>query len=558
MLCTEYSRIDGSTAHEDRVAAIDEYNAPESSKFVFLLTTRAGGLGINLTSADVVVLFDSDWNPQADLQAMDRAHRIGQTRQVHVYRLVTEHAVEERVLERAQQKLRLDQLVIQAGRAGPAARGQSKDELVDMIQHGAERIISDADTPMLAAGEVQTGGAAGAGSGPEEETGADIDTIIAEGEKRTRALQDRYAHLGLDALTSLADQDGTATREWEGQKFQVPGQARRPLWIDPGKRERHTTNYSVDGYYRSIINGSSGAPTRESHHRVPRPPGYIVLNDWQFFPPRLAELQERELRAYQRGVGYVPPVRAAKDEESEADVQAEQQREVQQIEAAEPLTEEEQEEKAALIEEGFASWTKRDFNYFLRACERHGRGAYREMAREWLDGEGGKTEAEVRAYARVFFARGPADLEGWDRYVARIDEAAARRKKVAAQEKALRARVAGLDDPMTQLALPYTAGSSHYNETEDRFILVRLAAHGLADSTSNPTGVYDMIRSDALAHPLFRFDWFFKTRTAAELARRGATLLALLDNKRKRERGRESEDTTTPTASGPTRAKRRR
>ena len=132
-LCVEYCRIDGGTAHEDRIASIDEYNRPGSDKFIFLLTTRAGGLGINLTTADIVVLYDSDWlvistvsqylhadnifrNPQADLQAMDRAHRIGQTKQVYVFRFITENSVEERMLERAAQKLRLDQLVIQQGR----------------------------------------------------------------------------------------------------------------------------------------------------------------------------------------------------------------------------------------------------------------------------------------------------------------------------------------------------------------------------------------------------------------------------------------------------------
>jgi SWI/SNF-related matrix-associated actin-dependent regulator of chromatin subfamily A member 5 len=72
------------------VNAIDEYNKPDSSKFIFLLTTRAGGLGINLVTADIVVLYDSDWNPQVDLQAQDRAHRIGQTKQVYVFRFVTE------------------------------------------------------------------------------------------------------------------------------------------------------------------------------------------------------------------------------------------------------------------------------------------------------------------------------------------------------------------------------------------------------------------------------------------------------------------------------------
>ena len=86
----EYCRIDGQTGHEDRVAAIDEYNKPDSSKFIFLLTTRAGGLGINLVTADIVILYDSDWNPQVDLQAQDRAHRIGQKKQVYVFRFVTE------------------------------------------------------------------------------------------------------------------------------------------------------------------------------------------------------------------------------------------------------------------------------------------------------------------------------------------------------------------------------------------------------------------------------------------------------------------------------------
>jgi len=76
-----FGRIDGQTAHEDRDRQIQEYNEEGSSKFLFMLSTRAGGLGINLHTADVVILYDSDWNPQMDLQAMDRAHRIGQKKQ---------------------------------------------------------------------------------------------------------------------------------------------------------------------------------------------------------------------------------------------------------------------------------------------------------------------------------------------------------------------------------------------------------------------------------------------------------------------------------------------
>ena len=80
-----------------------------------MLSTRAGGLGINLATADTVVLFDSDWNPQVDLQAQDRAHRIGQTKTVRIFRFIMENTVEERIVERAEMKLRLDQVVIQQG-----------------------------------------------------------------------------------------------------------------------------------------------------------------------------------------------------------------------------------------------------------------------------------------------------------------------------------------------------------------------------------------------------------------------------------------------------------
>ena len=78
----QYCRLDGSTAHVDRTDRIAAFNAPNSEKFVFMLSTKAGGLGINLMTANIVIIYDSDWNPQNDLQAMDRAHRIGQTKQV--------------------------------------------------------------------------------------------------------------------------------------------------------------------------------------------------------------------------------------------------------------------------------------------------------------------------------------------------------------------------------------------------------------------------------------------------------------------------------------------
>ncbi|TKX20507.1 SNF2 family N-terminal domain-containing protein 4 [Elsinoe australis] len=109
-------RIDGSIAQTERQAQIEAFNDPKSKTDVFLLSTRAGGQGINLAAADTVLLFDSDWNPQQDLQAQDRAHRIGQTRPVIVYRFATRGTVESMLLEKAEGKRRLEKLVIQKGR----------------------------------------------------------------------------------------------------------------------------------------------------------------------------------------------------------------------------------------------------------------------------------------------------------------------------------------------------------------------------------------------------------------------------------------------------------
>ncbi|KAK5099850.1 putative ATPase [Lithohypha guttulata] len=109
-------RIDGSISQDERYEQITSFNSPKSKNNVFLLSTRAGGQGINLTAADTVILFDSDWNPQQDLQAMDRAHRIGQTRPVIVYRFASRGTVEETLLLKADSKRRLEKLVIQKGK----------------------------------------------------------------------------------------------------------------------------------------------------------------------------------------------------------------------------------------------------------------------------------------------------------------------------------------------------------------------------------------------------------------------------------------------------------
>lgn len=136
-----YCRLDGNTSLEDREQQIEEFVKPESTMNVFLISTRAGGLGLNLMSANIVVLYDSDWNPQCDLQAMDRAHRIGQTKVVQVFRLVTPNTMEEKMIERQTLKLKLDNMIIQKGRMAPKNQGLQKEEMQDMVNYGADAIF---------------------------------------------------------------------------------------------------------------------------------------------------------------------------------------------------------------------------------------------------------------------------------------------------------------------------------------------------------------------------------------------------------------------------------
>ncbi|KAK9497686.1 hypothetical protein O3M35_004364 [Rhynocoris fuscipes] len=170
-----FQRLDGGIKGEMRKQALDHFNAENSPDFCFLLSTRAGGLGINLATADTVIIFDSDWNPQNDLQAQARAHRIGQKNQVNIYRLVTKSSVEENIVERAKQKMVLDHLVIQrmdtTGRtvldkkSSSATNQFNKEELTAILKFGTEELFKDEEDG-------------------DEEPVCDIDEILRRAETR--------------------------------------------------------------------------------------------------------------------------------------------------------------------------------------------------------------------------------------------------------------------------------------------------------------------------------------------------------------------------------------
>ena len=227
----QYCRLDGRTPHEDREKQIQEFNKIKSKKFIFMLSTRAGGLGINLATADVVIIYDSDWNPQMDLQAMDRAHRIGQKKQVRVFRFITENTVEEKIVERAEVKLRLDKLVIQQGRlASNTGNHLNKDEMLNIIRFGANHVFALKDSEL---------------------TDEDIDTILERGETKTAEKNAKLESLGESSLRSFTvdtpnnDAAPSYLYLFEGKDYREKQKLiDTSNWIELPKRERRA-NYSA-------------------------------------------------------------------------------------------------------------------------------------------------------------------------------------------------------------------------------------------------------------------------------------------------------------------------
>ncbi|VTJ83619.1 Hypothetical predicted protein [Marmota monax] len=445
----EYCRLDGQTPHEEREEAIEAFNATNSSKFIFMLSTRAGGLGINLASADVVILYDSDWNPQVDLQAMDRAHRIGQKKPVRVFRLITDNTVEERIVERAEIKLRLDSIVIQQGRLiDQQSNKLAKEEMLQMIRHGATHVFASKESEL---------------------TEEDITTILERGEKKLGMVE----------------------------------------WIEPPKRERKA-NYAVDAYFREALRVSE-----PKIPKAPRPPKQPNVQDFQFFPPHLFELLEKEILYYRKTIGYKVPRNP--DIPNPALAQREEQK---KIDGAEPLTPEETEEKEKLLTQGFTNWTKRDFNQFIKANEKYGRDDIDNIAREVE----GKSPEEVMEYSAVFWER-CNELQDIEKIMAQIERGEARIQRRISIKKALDAKIARYKAPFHQLRIQYgTSKGKNYTEEEDRFLICML--HKMGFDREN---VYEELRQCVRNAPQFRFDWFIKSRTAMEFQRRCNTLISLIE-----------------------------
>jgi helicase SWR1 len=191
----KYLRLDGSTKVEQRQILTDRFNN-DTRILAFILSSRSGGLGINLTGADTVIFYDLDWNPAMDKQCQDRCHRIGQTRDVHIYRLISEHTIEANILRKANQKRMLDDVVIQEG-----------EFTTDYFNKAAVRDVLDQDTPLLD-GDAAANAAMDRVLGGSDNT-RDVQRVLAQAEDREDVIAARVAEREI-VQTDAADFDENA------------------------------------------------------------------------------------------------------------------------------------------------------------------------------------------------------------------------------------------------------------------------------------------------------------------------------------------------------------
>ena len=475
----QYCRIDGNTSYDEREDRIADFNRENSSKFIFLLSTRAGGLGINLQTADTVILYDSDWNPQADLQAQDRAHRIGQKRPVQVFRLVTDETVEVKVVERAQQKLKLDAMVVQQGRLADKEKKLTKEDLLDTLRFGADKIFRTKDSTI---------------------TDDDIDVILEQGRKRTEEMTEKITSADKGDMYDFKLDGGMGTQMFEGKDYSDRTLREAELnalaclpFIDPGKRERKAVASYAETIARMGVDDQDKKPKIPRHLRLPK------MEDWQFYDRvRLNELHNEELRLFDILV-----------EKGENPTQG------GTIGKLTVLPPEQHDEKMRLLAEAFGDWTRVHFNNFLRCAAKYGRSEFEKIAKDVA-----RPLDEVRRYASVFWERGPSVFPPteWEKLAKQVEKGEKRLEEIQRLTSATAKLISMFEDPWEELTFRNVGNQGKiFNAVEDRFLLCLTHLHGY--------GSWDMVRNSIRRCDRFRFDFYLQSCSAEALGKRCELLM---------------------------------
>jgi SWI/SNF-related matrix-associated actin-dependent regulator of chromatin subfamily A member 5 len=450
-----------------------------------------------LQTANVVILYDSDWNPQADLQAQDRAHRIGQKKPVQVFRFVTEHTIEEKVVERAQQKLKLDAMVVQQGRLKEKDNKISREELLSAVRFGADKVFKSKDSSI---------------------TDDDIELILEAGKKKTQELNEKLVTAEKGDLLDFKLGGDSNMQTFEGidyskqdfaQAKAAQEQAELLGILDMGKRERRTVaNYNEDQLYRQQI-ASKQPPKKvvkkKKDVKLPRHLKLPRLDEWQMFGRdalnAIQEEEEQSFRDLPEEMQMVLKGRAPVELESTKtsqeidkhvenggetmDTEGEKKEEGEQekkddekpkrpltIEDVPPLlSKEKQEKKERLLSEGFADWGRSHYAAFIKACVNYGRNVYTKIATEV-----GKPQSMVEAYANAFWDENIGKKRfseaEYDRNVKKIESGEKKINLIKVLEDATSTFVSLFDNPWRELEFTHVnVKDKLFSTKEDRHLL---------------------------------------------------------------------------------------
>ncbi|GKY92507.1 hypothetical protein MPSEU_000221000 [Mayamaea pseudoterrestris] len=464
----KYCRIDGNTNYDDRESAIDNFNAPNSEKFVFILSTRAGGLGINLQTADVCILYDSDWNPQQDLQAQDRCHRLGQKRPVQIFRLVCEHTVEQKIVERAQQKLKLDAMVVQQGRLKDKDK-VTKEEIMAAVRFGADDIFRSEESTI---------------------TDEDIDIILERGAAKTKELHEKIQKADKGDLLDFRLDGGISAQTFEGVDYSdkdLRDHLRMLAADSMGKRERRPPPKE----YQPIIESKKSMLVNNQKIKLPKALRIPQMEDHHFYNrERLLELGNLEFETYAalREAGQVPPKDVLQREGSLLPFELAQ-------------------EKRELLAEGFGDWSRSQYFNFVKACAKFGRDDVPGIAAE-LD----MPEGIVSAYSDAFWRYGETELKSdWEKVITQIERG---EKKIAKQKKLsalLGNFIATFDDPRNEIVFA-NKGTTFFALEQDRALLTAVNKHGY--------GNWDSVREEIRTDTRLKFQHAVQGMSVQAIAKR--------------------------------------
>lgn len=443
----KYCRIDGNTDYDMRESSIAAFNAPNSEKFCFILSTRAGGLGINLQTADTCILYDSDWNPQADLQAQDRCHRLGQKKPVSVYRLVSENTVEEKIVERAQQKLKLDAMVVQQGRLKEKDK-VSKEEIMAAVRFGADTVFRSEESTI---------------------TDDDIDVILERGKAKTKELTEKIQKAEKGDMLDFRLDGGISAQTFEGVDYSdkdLRDQLRLLAADSLGKRERRAPPVNA----APITQPKKSMIVNNKKIKLPMVLRLPRMEDHQFYNrERLADLDKIEFQTFAtlKNMGQLPT------------------REIMEKKKT-LLPAEFAAEKLELLAEGFGDWTKTQYYAFVKAAAKFGREDFSSIAVE-MD----MPIESVRDYSNAFWSYGETDLkkEEWEKVKTAIERGEARIEKKKKLTHLLKKFINTFDDARTQMTFA-NKGTTHFSLDQDRALLCAVDKFGY--------GNWDLVKEEIL------------------------------------------------------------